>query len=190
MKRIPSKTRVELILAGIREIRVHGIQNFSVRRIAADCGVSCSAPYKHFKNKHDYILAILHYINEQWHQVERQILADPPDSLREQLVRISIAYIRFLQENPHYRAIIMQRDENLNLAQIREKSSLSACAHRLVLRYCRSMEMSERDRQRKTFVVRSAIYGAALMMDNGELDCTEETYDMIRGVIEREFDLP
>lgn len=104
MKRIPSKTRVELILAGIREIRVHGIQNFSVRRIAADCGVSCSAPYKHFKNKNDYILAILHYINEQWHQVERQILADPPDSLREQLVRISIAYIRFLQENPHYRA--------------------------------------------------------------------------------------
>lgn len=161
MKRIPSKTRVELILAGIREIRVHGIQNFSVRRIAADCGVSwLPLPTSIFKNKNDYILAILHYINEQWHQVERQILADPPDSLREQLVRISIAYIRFLQENPHYRAIIMQRDENLNLAQIREKSSLSACAHRLVLRYCRSMEMSERDRQRKTFVVPAPLFTA------------------------------
>ncbi len=188
--RIPSKTKVELILAGIREIRVHGIQNFSVRRIAADCGVSCSAPYKHFKNKNDYILAILHYINDQWHQVERQILAESPPSIRERLVRISVAYIRFLQENPHYRAIIMQRDENLNPAQIREKSSLSACSHRLVLRYCRAVGMPEGDRLRKTFVVRSAIYGAALMMDSGEIECTEETYEMIRGVIQREFDLP
>ena len=190
MKKIPSKTKVELILAGIREIRVHGIQNFSVRRIAADCGVSCSAPYKHFKNKNDYILAILHYINEQWHQVERQVLEESPPSIRDQLVRICLAYIRFLQENPHYRAILMQRDENLNVAQIREKSGISACSHRLVLRYCRQVEMSDQDRMRKTFVVRSAIYGAAIMMDSGELDCTEETYDMIRGVIEREFDLP
>lgn len=190
MSRIPSKTKVELILAGIREIRVHGIQNFSVRRIAADCGVSCAAPYKHFKNKNDYILAILHYINEQWHAVERQILVETPSDIRDRLVRICIAYIRFLQENPHYRAIIMQRDENLNPAQIREKSSLSASSLRLVLRYCRQVGMPDRDRLRKTFVVRSAIYGAALMMDSGEIDCTEETYDMIRGIIEREFDLP
>lgn len=42
-----------------------------LRRTAAS---PASAPYKHFKNKNDYILAILHYINEQWHQVER---ADP-----------------------------------------------------------------------------------------------------------------
>lgn len=190
MRRIPSKTKVELILAGIREIRIHGIQNFSVRRIAADCEISCSAPYKHFKNKNEYILAILHYINEQWHQVERQILEDAPPGLREQLVRTCIAYIRFLQENPHYRAIIMQRDETLNQAQIREKSSLSASSHQMVLRYCRNVGMPEEDRLRKTFVVRSAIYGAALMMDNGELECTEDTYAMIRGVIEREFDLP
>lgn len=55
----------------------------------------------------------------------------------------------------------MQRDENLNVAQIREKSGISACSHRLVLRYCRQAEISEEDRLRKTFVVRSAIYGAA-----------------------------
>lgn len=185
-----SKTKVELILAGIQEVQLHGIQNFSVRRIAASCGVSCSAPYKHFKNKNDYILAILHYINLQWHVVEREIVKQVPDSTRERLVSISIAYIRFLQENPHYRAIIMQRDENLNPAQIREKSSLSASTYRLVRRYCREVGMPEADRLRKTFVVRSAIYGAALMMENGELECDESSYQMIRSVIEREFDLP
>ncbi len=39
-------------------------------------------------------------------------------------------------------------------------------------------------------MVRAAIYGAAWMMDSGELDSDEDTYEMIRGVIEREFDLP
>lgn len=73
-----SKTKVELLLAGIQEVRLHGVQNFSVRRIAASCGVSCSAPYKHFKNKNDYILAILHYINQQWHEVEHEILSQVP----------------------------------------------------------------------------------------------------------------
>lgn len=185
-----SKTKVELILAGIQEIRLHGVQNFSVRRIAASCGVSCSAPYKHFKNRNDYVLAILHYINQQWHQVEREILAQSPPDTRERLVALSIAYVRFLQENPHYRAIIMQRDENLSPAQIREKSSLSASAYRLVRRYCREVQMPEADRKRKTFVVMAAIYGAAIMMENGELDTDDSTYEMIRGIIEREFDLP
>ena len=95
-----SKTKVELLLAGIQEVRLHGVQNFSVRRIAASCGVSCSAPYKHFKNKNDYILAILHYINQQWHEVEHEILSQVPNDTRERLVAISLAYIRFLQENP------------------------------------------------------------------------------------------
>ena len=167
-----SKTKVELLLAGIQEVRLHGVQNFSVRRIAASCGVSCSAPYKHFKNKNDYILAILHYINQQWHEVEHEILSQVPNDTRERLVAISLAYIRFLQENPHYRAILMLRDESLNPAQIREKSSLSASTMRLVRRYCREVGM------------------AAWMMDSGELDSDEDTYEMIRGVIEREFDLP
>ena len=185
-----SKTKVELLLAGIQEVRLHGVQNFSVRRIAASCGVSCSAPYKHFKNNNDYILAILHYINQQWHEVEHEILSQVPNDTRERLVAISLAYIRFLQENPHYRAILMLRDESLNPAQIREKSSLSASTMRLVRRSCREVGMPEEDRHRKLFVVRAAIYGAAWMMDSGELDSDEDTYEMIRGVIEREFDLP
>lgn len=185
-----SKTKVELILAGIQEIRLHGIQNFSVRRIAASCGVSCSAPYKHFKNRNDYVLAILQYINRQWHEVEKEILAQPDLDTRGRLVALSLAYIRFLQKNPHYRAIIMQRDETLSPAQIRAKSSLSASTYRLVRRYCREVQMPEADRRRKTFVVLSTIYGAALMMESGELDTSDATYEMIRGIIEREFDLP
>ena len=43
---------------------------------------------------------------------------------------------------------------------------------------------------RKTFVIRSIIYGAALMFDNGELPYTEENRQHVRYLIDREFDLP
>ena len=44
-------------------------------------------------------------------------------------------------------------------------------------------------RKRKTFVVRAIIYGAALMIDNGGLNCDDETLTMIEKTISREFDV-
>ena len=41
-------TRDQLIQAGLEELTEHGIQNFSTRRVAKKCGISCAAPYKHF----------------------------------------------------------------------------------------------------------------------------------------------
>ena len=40
-----------LIEAGIEEINRSGVTDFSVRRVAMECGVSCAAPYKHFKDR-------------------------------------------------------------------------------------------------------------------------------------------
>ena len=49
--------------------------------------------------------------------------------------------------------------------------------------------MSEQTRRLKTYVVRSLIYGAALMFDNGELDYNDENMALVAYAIEREFDL-
>ena len=45
-------TREALILAGLEELNEYGIQHFSTRRVAKACGMSCAAPYKHFKDAH------------------------------------------------------------------------------------------------------------------------------------------
>lgn len=39
-------TRLLLIEAGIAEIDRVGVSDFSVRRVARECGMSCAAPYK------------------------------------------------------------------------------------------------------------------------------------------------
>ena len=52
-------TREALILAGLEELNEYGIQHFSTRRVAKACGMSCAAPYKHFKDSHEFIAEIL-----------------------------------------------------------------------------------------------------------------------------------
>ena len=55
----PEALREALIIAGLKEIEIHGLTDFSLRRVAAACGVSCAAPYRHFKSKGELILAII-----------------------------------------------------------------------------------------------------------------------------------
>ncbi len=182
-------TKEALIHAGIHELREYGFTDFSIRRIATVCGVSCATPYRHFKNKDEFVLEIFKYINRRWYTTQNMILSEYDDP-RERLIEMSIAYIRFLLENPDYCTIILLRTGGLTDEQQHEKHGISSCVRGLVRQYCESTAMDEPSRIRKTYTVRSLILGAALMMVSGELSDDEATFDMIRATISREFDLP
>ena len=59
-------TREQLILAGVEELNRYGIRGFSTRRVAKQCGVSCAAPYKHFKDTHEVIAESCGCVIRQW----------------------------------------------------------------------------------------------------------------------------
>ncbi len=184
------ETRERLVLAGIEDIEKHGFQNLSMRRVAAACGFSCAAPYKHYKNKNEFILAIIQYINQKWKNITDEILKRKDErSTRELLCEISISYVRFLVEHPNFRSIIFVRDEKMNKEQVKEKNSISEASRVLIHEYCKEVNMSREDEVRKTFIVRSLIYGAALMMDCYEMEQSEECYAMVLRSIQREFDI-
>lgn len=105
-----SDLRHQLILAGIDEIDAHGVQSFSMRRVAKACGVSCAAPYRHFRDKDAFLAAIVAYIGQLWDRRQQDILSQTTLSLREQLVESALGYIRFLVENPAFRAILLSTD--------------------------------------------------------------------------------
>lgn len=184
-----SGLREKLIAEGIAELSEHGLHDFSVRRIAARCGVSCAAPYKHFADRKSYIDAIVDYINVTWEDQQR-IAAGRRDTTREKIVEVCREYIRFLVENPQLRVIIMQSDgaDGTDTGALRGR--LSRRTHELVSRYCAEVNMPVDVRMRKTFVVRSLIYGAVIMMGNGDLPYTPENLDKAAAMIDREFDLP
>ncbi len=186
-KRSPMK--LKLILAGISEIEEHGVQNFSMRRIAARCGVSCAAPYKHFEDKQEFLMEIINYINVEWQGILHQIIITNEGSLKELIIEICVAYIRFLLDNPHFRSVIMLKDVGMTEDFKKAKTALSDTANDLIGRYCKQVNMSYDTRMRKQYVVRSLIYGAAILMDSGELEYTEGFMNQIRAVIEREFNI-
>lgn len=185
----PTTLREKLILAGIKVIEENGVSGFSIRRTAAECGVSCAAPYKHFKDKEALMTAIILYIKDRWHERQLEILKDADGDVRRQLIDISLAYIRFLMDNPHFRSIIMMKDPAMLPEQVRLKSGLSEVVMGLIDQYCQETGMPEERRRVKTFVVRSLIYGAALMFDDGEIEYNEYNFGLIASAIDREFDL-
>ena len=91
----------KLLSAGIDEIAAHGAEDFSLRRVAAACGASCAAPYKHFKNKEEFIQATIQYIDEKWNRLSRQIVASFDDPC-ERIPRLCAANVRFKLANPLY----------------------------------------------------------------------------------------
>jgi len=179
-----------LLLAGIEELNRYGLQNFSVRRVAAKCGVSCAAPYKHFADKQSFVAAILEYFNTKWYERQEIVVRKYPTPVRKQILEVSLEYIRYLVENSYYRSLIMSKDEEFDRIYGSLRGQLSRLAYQLVNKYCGEVQMPQDVRTRKTFVVRSLIYGAALMFDNGELAYTPENMEHVAYSIDREFDLP
>lgn len=56
------KTRKKLIDQGIEIICKEGIKNFSIRRVAKECGMSPKGPYNYFEDANDFMNEIRHRI--------------------------------------------------------------------------------------------------------------------------------
>lgn len=95
--------RKALIETGIEYINSSGVQNLSLRKIAAQCGVSQTAPYSYFKSKEELLTAMQDYVTEQF----TSVLQNAVDSFPEQnnpyvLIVLGKAYVMFFIENPQY----------------------------------------------------------------------------------------
>lgn len=182
-----SNLKSRLIEEGMAELNEFGYNNFSVRRIAAKCGVSCAAPYKHFKDKHSFVAAILDHITGIWTDRQEDIIASHEGDLLSQLREVCMEYIRFLVEVPYFRSAIMLKDESFDREFNRPRGRLSDASRALIDHCCRDFGVSDETRKATTYVIRSLIYGAALMFDNGEFEYCEENMDIVRSTIDREL---
>lgn len=179
-----------LIEAGIEEINRSGVTDFSVRRVAQACGVSCAAPYKHFKDRRDYIAAIIEYVNEQWHQRQEAILAGCTGGLREQIVEVVVGYVQFLVEKPWFRSILMLKDEEFDNLYHKARGQMSSRSQLLEAEFFAESGWPEEKIKRKLHIVRAILFGTVFLIETGEVEFSQQTLDNIRAAVDREFDLP
>lgn len=182
-----SAVRDRLIEAGIRELETYGVQGFSLRRVAQTCGVSCAAPYKHFKDKGALIEAITETINTEWFNRQEETLRRFGTDTDAQLRAICKEYLRFLCENPNFCTLITQRDEATGKWHLNQLFNQSSRTKRLIVQFAQKHHMSEEDVYSSVCAVRAVLYGAAMMNQNDDMRPTEETIQILSRMIDSQF---
>lgn len=179
--------RDNLIRAGIEDINIHGANGLSFRRVANNCHVSTAAPYRHFRDKKEFISAIINYVNNQWFVVQDEVIASCSNDPREQMVAVATAYLKFLMENPHYRQILMLKNTDFDNLYHRKQGEINSQTQQIMMRIKEKYNLSDEVWHRKALMVRSLLFGAVFMFDSGEFQFSEQSLNDIRFTIDREF---
>ena len=162
---IEKNVRQRLIVAGINELEERGIRDFSLRRAALRAEVSCAAPYRHFKDKEEFISEIIKYISSKWlllcHEVERIFSTDK----RRLIIELAVSNLRFWLANKNYRSVLM----TVSTSAVSVLSDFDAPLLSAVEAWC---EESGEDKETKKFTVRALLYGS-VMMTTAEASATE-----------------
>ena len=104
---ISEDVRKRLVLAGLRELSDFGMRDFSLRRVAIAAGVSCAAPYRHFKDKDELISSIIEYVKDGWELLSGEIMNTHGRGSPESIVEISVMLVRFWLGNKSIMSMLL-----------------------------------------------------------------------------------
>lgn len=177
--------RERLLVAGIKELENHGFNDFSLRRVANLCNVSCAAPYKHFKNKEELLFALMDYIVSRWYIFRDQILTSfkgaEPTKL---LVAVCTAYLRFLLATPSYITILTMHPLETDFAN-GLRGRISEPIARIIEEIIPSESRFADLRALCAYSIRAYIYGTVCMIRNKEVDSIDDTVELFSTVLYR-----
>lgn len=115
--------RVELIRTGLQMVQENGIENLSLRRLSAKCNVSEAAPYSHFKNKEELLVAMQEYVTQQLQDCLENAYenTEKKDSPRA-VLNMGKAYVLFFMQYPEYYTFLFTQpcikiDLSMNLCE-------------------------------------------------------------------------
>lgn len=107
--------RNELIEKAIAIVNNEGEQGLSIRKVAGACGVTYAAPYSHFKNKEELLLACREYVSNLFAEHLSNSIADKDITKPETLNILGNAYIEFFKLHPVYYNFIFNNKETCKM---------------------------------------------------------------------------
>ena len=94
--------RESLIKMGLKLFNEEGAEKFSIRKVAALCNVSHTAPYRHFKSKEELINAISEYVFSNFESSLNEVAEKYKNDPYERIIQLGKKYVWFMVENPDY----------------------------------------------------------------------------------------
>ena len=102
--------RAALLDAALAVVNEVGPQGLSMREVARRAGVSHAAPYRHFADRDELILAVVEQGFNLMQQTMQAQKAAAPDDPLNQFAASGLAYVNFAFEHPAYYRVMFSGD--------------------------------------------------------------------------------
>lgn len=112
--------QIEIMEAATARIDKHGIQNLTIKNLAADIGLSEPALYRHFKSKNEILLSLLNYFIAEMKNRIKSLAKNPDDSAADELRDIFKSQLQAFTNKPSIVSVIFAEsifhfDEDLRI---------------------------------------------------------------------------
>lgn len=111
----------EIIQKALQLIDANGIQGLTIKNLSKEIGISEPAIYRHFENKEDIIMNILHMFRQHSEQIMIQV--SKKETVPEQMDVLFEQYMHSFQNNPSLVAVIFSEELFRNEGAQRELTS-------------------------------------------------------------------
>jgi TetR/AcrR family fatty acid metabolism transcriptional regulator len=101
-----SERQIEIIEAATKRIDEHGIQDLTIKTLAADLSLSEAALYRHFKSKNEILLGLLTYFIEEMKERLDVILSNKDRNASELLKDIFDSQLKTFVQKPSVVSVI------------------------------------------------------------------------------------
>ncbi len=98
--------QIEIMEAATARIDKHGIQNLTIKNLAADIGLSEPALYRHFKSKNEILLSLLNYFIAEMKSRIKSIPKGLNDTAADELKGIFNSQLQAFTEKPAIVSVI------------------------------------------------------------------------------------
>lgn len=114
-----SERQIEIIEAATKRIDEHGIQDLTIKTLAADINLSEAALYRHFKSKNEILMGLLTYFIEKMKDRLAVVLSNKGRSPSELLKDLFNSQLKTFVQKPSIVSVIFsesifQFDKNLS----------------------------------------------------------------------------
>jgi AcrR family transcriptional regulator len=179
----------EMINKGLELLNKKGFEEFSLRKVASMCGVSHTAPYKHFKDKEELLKAISLEVSQAFKEALLQAVEHYPKEPKAQLIDMGKCYVKFMVENPEYLKFLFlteHKDQTiLKKDEIghEEKTSFDVFKESAKF-YLTSINIDEELHNLRTIAMWSIVHGISLLFANKVISCEEDYLEFVQKMLE------
>ncbi len=175
-----------LILAGLKELEEHGINDFSLRRVAMTAEVSCAAPYRHFKSKDELIIAIIEYVKEGWLLLSTQIGQVFADDITTKIKELCASGVRFWIANGKFRSVLSIGQYGADENRRAQMADFDAPILNAIDEYATARGLDKKRAELLKYSIPALLYGTVMLIAGGFIS-SQDAVENLKNKLDEEL---